>query len=153
MISNATVPSLRLWVSASNPELDFFRLWYSFHSPRESGNFFCALGLCLGMVWGGLINVNLIPSRARIRAHWQEFSCFCCHKCHTFLTKLLWICLLSRFYNIFFVYLPLKVRIMKNVAERKWADYPENKLPSFLFHRRDVLVKTTCCFVENDVLF
>ena len=28
---------------------------------------------------------NLLLSHARIRAYIQEFLCFCCHKCHTFL--------------------------------------------------------------------
>ena len=93
MISNATVPSLRLWVSASNPELDFFRLWYSFHSPRESGNFFCALGW-----WGVLIYVNMSPlAYARTRAFGQEFYVFCCHICHTVIHKSLWYKWLSLF--------------------------------------------------------
>ena len=92
MISNATVPSLRLWVSASNPELDFFRLWYSFHSPHESGNFFLRLGLMRG--------VDLFQnesSRARTRAFGQEFYVFCCHICHTVILKSLWYKWLSLF--------------------------------------------------------
>ena len=35
-------------------------------------------------------NYNNPLSRVRVRAHQQEFYHFCCHKCHSYLCKLLW---------------------------------------------------------------
>ena len=85
------------------------------------------------MTEGKLMNVMIAPLAYAYARTLQGFCIFCCHKCHTF-------CVIPCYCDGY-----LYFAIFFDV-------FAEND-GLFCRKRRVVLLKTTCCFVENDVLF